>query len=912
MKKIDSIGFVMMAGLMAAVSCEKEMGLQEPVSEGIIAVMDADAPVTKAIMIDNPGVKVESFWEAGDRIGVFGDGGSNVQFSVAEADLSEDKKTALFKAASDTPAGDLTSYFPYQDGADCRDGLLKVVFPEKQAYTVVGGLVQADPDAAVKMACGSRNGGLAFRNVFAILKIGQVFEEDIVVKSVEFRDLAGTAVSGKTEIEWNGGSPVAKVVGEGKTIVLDCGSGVSAKAGAVSTFFMVVPAREYPKGFEISFVADDGTKTVRTAGSVQGKTLSRGIVYMIGDATSVRIPAEGSSSELYPTARVMDSEALDLFTVTDILPVNLYDDEGNACYDERGNPLYRPQISGIAHKSLDPVEGGWMIFTEPTADLPAGGVYKIEICEQLDADHYEVVLQPEANVAAPFKEMTAGTPIYDESGNFIEGGGIDLDLAGALAEIVTEEGVTVPYSVSSSGAIQFTPEATALLFKDCNVITDNVCEPDTKAILNKGISTPKMSLSLHGDNAEAMFGAVLHLQMKAAAKMHDGEVHYIHFTASPKLDLSADFSLSAKAELSLDMHLITLRFVPIAIAPGVLLSMSLEISGKVGIGGEIKLSTSLSYTHDLGRFGFSYLNGDGFTGRHSVTPIENPPKVEPSFGGISGNLYAYGSLIFTPTIGIYGLVSTALDTELKLQFGLEYTPDERKVGELRKLYLTPSLELTPSVAALGGWLTHKFKELSLKVDFDPLWEQYLDPDVSGSCWAALKLSPASYVFDYHEDPESSGTITQVYTGVDNVHYDLTLKHALPVTYDLYLEEMFGTPEYVPYPGKEALVSQILASGAPNMFYFGNAILKCMYPEYSGNREYIGTYEAGTETNTFTGTLPFEGTSGKALKYVPVLESKEGDRLYLSDFGSTPRIYYWPNDSNGNEYELYVPDTSVEE
>jgi len=898
MKRIYSIAIFAAVALAAAVSCTDDRGVETPEREGLVAVLDADAPATKAIMIDKPGVKVESFWEGGDNIGVFGNGGSNVKFSVAAADISADGKTAFFTATTTTPSGSLTSYFPYQDGASADGSKVRFTFPAVQHHTLVGGVAQADPAAAIKMGTGTRGGGLSFRNAFAILKIGQVFQSATTVKSLEFRDLSGAAVCGEAEMEWSDGSPTAVITGSGKVITLDCGDGVTLDAGSLGVFFLVVPAREYAKGFEITFVAADGSKTVRKAGSVQGKTVSRGVVYMIGDVSSVLIPAEGTTSELYPTAMFMDPEALDLFTVTSIYNEYVYDENGNQCYDINGIPMRRPQIVGIAHKDLNPVEGGWMIFTEPTEDLPDGGVYRIDICAPLDPEHYEVVLKAEQNIAAPFKEMTAGDPIYDAAGNYIESGGVELDLAGALAEIITDDGKSVPFSVSRSGDILFTPEAAAMLFEDHDIIVENEEHPETKAIFSKGISTPKVSLSLHGDNAEAMFGASLNLHMKAAAKMRDGELHYIHFTANPKLNLSADFSVSAKAELSETLHLLTLRFVPIAIAPGVLMTPRLEISGKIGVGAEIKFSTSLSYTHDLGRFGFSYLKGDGFTGRHSIDPPLDPPSVEPSVTGTTGTLYAFGSLVFTPYIGLYGLLGVSLDSELKLQLSLEYGEDSHHNATVRKMYLAPALELTPSIASLGGWFTHKFEELSLKVDFDAFWEQYLDPEFSFIFVSPkLRLSKEFYQFTYGE---SGKTISQVYTGISDVDYEFVLKHSIPVACDLYLYEYLGTPKYVASPGHEGELADAIASGAPNIFGSFHGYLKSEEPEYSGNRQLLGRYEAGVDSCLFKGTLNFDGASGKAVTYMPVL-IREGEAFYYGWYTSSPVVYYWPNDSNGYPY-----------
>lgn len=119
--------------------------------------------------------------------------------------------------------------------------------------------------------------------------------------------LGGTAVSGAAALSWNGGSPETTVVGDGQTITLDCGDGLEFSEGQVVIFFIIVPAREYPKGFELTFIDSEEGRTVKTAGTTKGKKLDRSIVYLIGDVSASEVP-EGTTSTLKPTAKVMTPE----------------------------------------------------------------------------------------------------------------------------------------------------------------------------------------------------------------------------------------------------------------------------------------------------------------------------------------------------------------------------------------------------------------------------------------------------------------------------------------------------------------------------------------------------------------------------------------------------------------------------
>ena len=110
-----------------------------------------------------------------------------------------------------------------------------------------------EPDAQACMMVGSGYANsVDFRNVGAILKVGYVPNDSDVVTAVVFRDLAGQLVSGAFTVTIdNDGKPVATypASGDGQTIVLDFGAGVSVVPTIVSNFYLVVPARDYTKGF---------------------------------------------------------------------------------------------------------------------------------------------------------------------------------------------------------------------------------------------------------------------------------------------------------------------------------------------------------------------------------------------------------------------------------------------------------------------------------------------------------------------------------------------------------------------------------------------------------------------------------------------------------------------------------------
>lgn len=108
------------AVLFFAGCARMEMNSRMAGGNSLVATIDGGVSSTKAILVDNPGVRMQSRWQGGDCIGVFGNGASNVRFNISEADISEDGRSAEFNSAAGIPSGELVSYSPYQEGAQRR------------------------------------------------------------------------------------------------------------------------------------------------------------------------------------------------------------------------------------------------------------------------------------------------------------------------------------------------------------------------------------------------------------------------------------------------------------------------------------------------------------------------------------------------------------------------------------------------------------------------------------------------------------------------------------------------------------------------------------------------------------------------------------------------------------------------
>ncbi|MEE3375386.1 MAG: hypothetical protein VZR22_01635 [Candidatus Cryptobacteroides sp.] len=863
------------------------------------ATFDADVAVTKSILIDNPGVKLESFWEAGEQIGVFGGNVGNALFTLMAEDLSYDRKTADFTTDGTIPAGKLTAYSPYQKGATGDGDAIVVNFPATQHYTTYNGVVQPDPVANILLGEGSKGSGLNFRNMTAVLKIGQAFEAETLVKTVEFRDLSGASVSGTMKLT-GGAAPKAEITGSGTVLTLDLGEGIEFQSGSVSPLFLMVPAREYKKGFEITFIDSNGAKTVRTVGATMGKTLERGVVYLIGDISGENYEAE-TTSTLKSGAILMTPEALDKILLLDRMTMQLTDENGNPCYDQNGVPIYRPRLNLLVHKDLSPKVGGWLVFNQASDDLPYGGVYKITDCTP-QGDYFDVLASPEVNFAAAYEELQIGEPLYDESGNLQEEGGVELDLASHIVSIVDEEGNTIPFNATKGGVIQFSEDAAASLLG----------LPETK-IAHKTYSFPGLSLKHSGDNAECSLGAQLSLKTKLAVRSMQGEMQYVHFTMDPEFKFNAEFVLKGEVSYGMQVHLIKLIISPIIIGP-VVITPTIDISGEIGLGGEVKFSTSLSYTYNAGMYGLSYNRGDGFTARHE-SPKPQPLDLTPEIGGASASLGAYASLHVDPYLSIYGLFGLGAKAEFKLKFGATVEDKTQSV----KLALEPELEIIPSIASLGGYFTHTFNDLTTNVSFDPLWERYLSPKVilASSGYQSLPLSSKFYDFEFEGKKLVSA---QVPVSPETWFYNIKLEEPTAVKYEVQVRvvesdgKIDRRDQFTFEPRPAELVTGEYYDDFELCFNAGNPYL--YWGEWGASSDYgsgsrvvasktVGVYPssdaADFEGDVFEGSFKADVTSHHEFwTEVYLIPVGSGAERLLSR--SKSKVYFWPNDVQGRKYK----------
>ena len=790
MKKTILAGWVIL--LLAATGCTREpMPGEGHIGGELRATIATGSTETRTVMVDKSGLRMESFWSGGDRIGVAGASGAVTVFSLAAADISDGAKSAIFRTESSVPEGTVTAFCPYQEGAKVVNGKIEMEFPATQYFTRVNGVAQPDPSANIMVGTGSAAGGVAFRNVMAILKIGHTFPAATTVSRVEFRDLSGSPVAGAVSITPDA-EPSFRMTGGGSVLSLDCGTeGVSLLAGETGRFYLIIPARTYPKGIEVTFVAADGSKTVKTSGKAKGVTYERNLIYPLGDIPSRDYAVDPSTVKLSDGAVLVTPEALRQMEIIRCVQDYVRDENGTALYNGT-TALKLPKMDIVAPIDMDIRAGGWLVF-DAIEQMPSGGVLKVESVEKPfgDGQHQLVKAVPTNNPIAAYKSLEVGSKIYDDDGNLIEGGGLGLDLASYVSEVRDGDGNPVPFTRSADGQLLFSEETLSKAITRAAVINES------------SLSTPKLTMEHSTANGfNCKFGVGVTVNMRSGMSIKDGELEWLNFTFNPVIDRSFSFSIKGEISTSKSLHLLTIYCVPgIPIAPGVILTPELEISASIGAGGNLEFGVTMDCHESMGTFGCSYLRGQGFTFRHKEDKPDPNNPLNASYGAsLTGSLFVKGGLTFTPAISLYGLLKIGIVTDVELEFGIQYGAYTSLGQSIGKLYLTPKITFTPQTATLGGWFSNKWKDYARSIEFDPLWERYLAPVVIGGGGIAGPL----HKFRYIQCPDGEHIIkpapdlegfmyTQYnYTHIDGYHYTATSKVPTLDPWEYVMEVWKGT------------------------------------------------------------------------------------------------------------------------
>ena len=882
--------------LAALLSCMQETGPELCRENGVLyATIAKDDAITKSILLDNPGRTMENLWAADDRIGIFGNNVSNQGFTIDASSLSADGKTARFKSDSSVPKGELTAYSPFQEGAARSGNEIMLDFPAVQIANGGTGYSQPDTHANIMVGAGNAEAGLSFRPVMAVLKFGLRFEQDITLSRVEFRDLSGAPVAGKLKVT-AGSAPSAEITGSGTVLTLDLGAnGLDIPEGDLHPLFLIVPAREYPKGFELAFITSTGKRLVKDVGTKMGKTLSRGVLYPVGDVSTYEYPA-GVHTTLMPGAMIVTPEVADMIHLISIGSDYMRDVNGEAVRYSDSGVVFRPTLHLLVHDDLGLQAGNWLIYDYGSAQVPDGGVFIIETVTPLGGGYSQVFARTEANIAAPFQEVKIGEEMFDADDNEIEGAGVDLDVSSYVRQVLDEDGNAVPFSVSPSGELLFSEEATTQL-----------TGIRTKAgSTTRSVSLPEASLGYSGDHMEASLGAKMSIDFRTAVGFFNGEAQYVYYTAHPSLKLTASFT--AKAEVSADKskRFFKIDFAPIPAAPGVVLIPSLELWGKIGVVANLKFTTSASFTYDMGTYGVSYNKGDGFTVRHKPADPGAQEEIHPEVNGFSGLLNAFAGLSVRPYVSVYGLFGLGLDLDCLLNFSLSAAEEDLSC----KLSLYPSLQITPRVITLGGYYTKTIKKFSGSISLDPLWERYLTPSVTGLNFNVPGHTTKTF---YKFKMGDSDLSTQLFVPDGYLNYNIKLEGQVLTPVRIGLAILRGSHDDVSFVSvnsglSDYSFSNYLAAGIPTYsINYSHVLMGHLWDTVVRERvEEVGIYDVGVLEQSFEGSINFTPESAEPYWYGICYIGEDGmvQRQKISNSLYRPYIYLWPTDWWGRGF---VPD-----
>ena len=203
-------------------------------------------------------------WKQGDQVSIFAASTINEQYQVTDASDGQTSATLQavspsggFNAGTELPAN--IAYYPYSStNAIAKDGTsysLTVSLPATQTYAAGSFGNGSFPMTAVTSSTADHN--LKFKNVLGGIMLqlkGTASIASISITGGGEEILCGTATVTASDTE----TPAINMTGNGKTVTLDCGTGVQLNAETATSFVIALPPMTMTSGFTVVVTDTDG------------------------------------------------------------------------------------------------------------------------------------------------------------------------------------------------------------------------------------------------------------------------------------------------------------------------------------------------------------------------------------------------------------------------------------------------------------------------------------------------------------------------------------------------------------------------------------------------------------------------------------------------------------------------------
>ena len=268
--------FLVCAAVSACTKTEEASIIQ------ITATAEPAALTRTQIIPGDPG-QMQVIWSAGDQIAIYVNP-DNIPFTLVSGASTP---TATFSGehpvGSACNEGGWAALYPYQTGAHAKiamDTNGKDTYGcELKAYQRATDY-SFDRNSFLMLAHSATLGDFAFKPLVALLKVTPQFNCKQIILTARQKDPSYARIAGTAGFRWNAGDPILET---GPTYSYGFNSSSIVLSGSITVgndYYICVLPMTIPDGFDLGFLAEDGTLYVR--GFASAFTPERGKIYDMG------------------------------------------------------------------------------------------------------------------------------------------------------------------------------------------------------------------------------------------------------------------------------------------------------------------------------------------------------------------------------------------------------------------------------------------------------------------------------------------------------------------------------------------------------------------------------------------------------------------------------------------------------